>query len=135
MVLSWLLHYWVVRLPLFPRGLAYAVSGAALVCACALALWAHQTLNRAGTTADPRGPTTTLVTDGPFRFSRNPIYIAELLLYLSVAFFVDSVSFLPVLIPVVLVLDVGVVRREERYLEAKFGDDYRRYAARVRRWC
>ena len=75
-----------------------------------------------------------MVTDGPYRATRNPIYVAFMLAILGLACALDNpwcVILLPVLI---VVLDVGVVRREERYLEAKFGDAYRTYCAHVRRW-
>ena len=75
-----------------------------------------------------------MVTDGPYRYSRNPLYLRVTLLYLGFAFLVNDVWLLAVLPLVLIVLYVGVIRREERYLEAKFGDEYRAYKATVRRW-
>jgi len=89
---------------------------------------------RASTNIDPSKPTTALVTSGIYRFSRNPIYAATTLLYIAAAL---SFRVLPalILLPVVLVvLHFGVIRREERYLESKFGEAYRAYRSHVRRW-
>lgn len=79
-------------------------------------------------------PSTTLITEGPYRFSRNPAYVTLVLLYLGGAVLVGSAwLFLP-LPAALVVLHFGVIAREERYLERTFGDDYRNYTARVRRW-
>jgi protein-S-isoprenylcysteine O-methyltransferase Ste14 len=86
-------------------------------------------MRRAGTNIRPDQPTLALVTDGAFRFSRNPLYLAATGLYVGVALLVDALWPLVLLIPM-----LAVVAREERYLEAKFGDAYRAYKARVRRW-
>ena len=117
-----------------PRPLAYVMSIALLVASIGLGSWARLHLKRRGTPVDPRQPTTALVTDGPYRFSRNPLYLRVTLLYLGFAFLVNDVWLLAVLPLVLIVLYVGVIRREERYLEAKFGDEYRAYKATVRRW-
>lgn len=91
-------------------------------------------LRRLGTDFRTHKPASTLVTDGPYRVSRNPIYIALSLVHIGIAVAVDSPWMLAMLIPALAVVRVGVIAREERYLEAKFGDDYRRYRASVRRW-
>ena len=89
---------------------------------------------RAKTHIDPRKPATALVTGGPYRFSRNPIYVATTLLYIGAALSFRIISAL-VLLPLALILlEFGVIRREERYLEQKFGDRYREYRSSVRRW-
>ena len=91
-------------------------------------------MKRAGTNVRPDRPSLAIVTDGPFRYSRNPLYLAGLGLYVAVALLVNTLwpfALLPVML---LILDRGIVRREERYLEAKFGGPYRAYRARVRRW-
>jgi len=91
-------------------------------------------LNRAGTPVNPYRPSTTLVTAGPYRYSRNPMYIALTLAYLGAAVVVNTVWPVMLLPGLLLVMQWGVVSREERYLERRFGDEYRRYQARVRRW-
>ena len=89
---------------------------------------------RAGTTPNPTQPTTAIVLHGPFRFTRNPMYVSLVALYVSLTLFVNSVWPLILLPAVVLLIQREVIAREEAYLEAKFGDEYRAYKARVRRW-
>jgi protein-S-isoprenylcysteine O-methyltransferase Ste14 len=124
---------------LYPMHLAGGVwiriVGAALVVVSGvLSRWASGTMRRAGTNVLPNRPTLSIVTDGPFRCSRNPLYLAGLLLYLGLALVFNSGWPLLLYAPMFSVLNWGVVRREERYLEAKFGDVYLAYKARVRRW-
>lgn len=95
---------------------------------------AIRALGRAGTTFDVRKPTTAIATDGAFRFSRNPMYLAATLLYLGIASLVNSLWLLFLVVPALLVMQRGVVEREEQYLERKFGEEYLRYKSRVRRW-
>lgn len=89
---------------------------------------------RAGTSPDVRKPTTAISTDGIYRWSRNPMYVSLALLYLGIACWINSLSMLLLLVPVLVVVDLGVIKREERYLEIKFGDEYLRYKSQVRRW-
>ena len=69
-----------------------------------------------------------------FRFSRNPLYLSLTLLFTGLSLVMNSLWGLVVLVPVLVVMHVGVIRREERYLEAKFGESYRQYCSEVRRW-
>jgi protein-S-isoprenylcysteine O-methyltransferase Ste14 len=89
---------------------------------------------RAGTSFRTERPTTAIVTAGPFRYSRNPIYVALTLLYLGIGMVLNALWVLLLIVPVIAVMQRGVIAREERYLERKFGDEYRRYQVRVRRW-
>lgn len=90
--------------------------------------------HRAGTPPQPWRPTTTLVRSGPYRLTRNPMYLGFTLLYLGVSLWVDSL-WPPLFLPVVLVVMTrGVIVREEAYLERRFGDSFREYRAEVRRW-
>lgn len=91
-------------------------------------------LRRAGTSPNPRRPTTALVTDGPYRFTRNPLYLSMATIYAGAALGVNSFWTLILLAAAVALIDRGQMVREERYLEEKFGDAYRGYKARVRRW-
>ena len=111
-----------------PASLVAGAAGAALV-AAALGLF-----RRAGTDPLPMRPTTTLVFAGPYRFTRNPMYLGMALIYLSFALLFDLPWALALLPVVLLVVQTQVIAREERYLEAKFGDEYRAYRGRVRRW-
>lgn len=110
-------------------------AGAVLAAAAgALVAGALRRFRRAGTAVEPWRPSTALVTDGVYRFTRNPIYLAMALLYLGLALAMDGVVALLLLPPLLALVQVGVIAREERYLEGKFGEDYRRYVASVRRW-
>jgi protein-S-isoprenylcysteine O-methyltransferase Ste14 len=105
-----------------------------LVASGVLAVWAERTMHGAGTNVRPDKPTLTIVTTGPFRYSRNPLYIASTGFVMAVTLFFNALWPLVLLVPVLVVVRYGVVGREERYLEAKFGDSYRAYKAQVRRW-
>jgi len=105
-----------------------------------LALWlavsipAILTFRRARTSINPMAPSTALVVTGPFRFTRNPLYLGLVFGYSGVSMLIQA-WWAFVLLPVVLVvMQRAVIEREERYLERKFGEDYIRYKERVRRW-
>ena len=100
----------------------------------ALAAFSVRTFTRAGADVVPGRPATTLVTKGPYRVTRNPIYIGFTLVYFGIAILATSVWMLLLLVPLLIVLQKGVVLREEAYLDAKFGEDYQKYKARVPRW-
>jgi protein-S-isoprenylcysteine O-methyltransferase Ste14 len=112
------------------RGLGGALGTGAV----AFAFWGERTMKAAGTNVRPDLPAIAIVSNGPFAFTRNPLYLAVLAFFTGIGIALDSPAFLAVLVPMFVVLHVGVVRREELYLEAKFGDVYRGYKARVRRW-
>jgi protein-S-isoprenylcysteine O-methyltransferase Ste14 len=91
-------------------------------------------MQRANTNIDPYKPVTTVVTEGPFRYTRNPIYLALALLSAGIAFIANTFWVLLLLPFALLLINFGVIEREERYLENKFGKQYLDYKARVRRW-
>ncbi len=95
---------------------------------------ADTTMGNAGTNPDPSKPATVLVTYGPFRFSRNPQYLSVIVLYRGIAISANALWPMVLLSGSLLVITYGVIKREERYLERKFGDEYLRSKARVRRW-
>ena len=99
-----------------------------------LAISANVTFRRAGTPANPYRPTTALASGGPYRFSRNPMYLGLVLFTVGLGLVLDSMWFLLVAVAVMLALRNLVIVHEERYLEEKFGDQYRDYSKRVRRW-
>jgi protein-S-isoprenylcysteine O-methyltransferase Ste14 len=88
----------------------------------------------AGTNIPPTLPTTALVVDGIYRRTRNPLYLGMTLVYLGLGVAAGSLWAIGLVVLLMWVINVGVVAREERYLERKFGDTYRAYKARVRRW-
>jgi len=102
--------------------------------ALALVACAIATMTRAGSNVPTNLPTTTIVDTGPYRFTRNPIYLGMFLGLIGLAIAFENLWLLLMLVPFALVIRYGVVAREEAYLERKFGDDYRRYRASVRRW-
>ena len=128
---------WLRPLPLCADALRPAMRAAGFA---ALALWlvldgwALALLLRAGTSPNPMRPTTALVSTGPYRISRNPIYVGYVFLQIGLALLAGSAWLVLTLVPVLFLLDRFVIQREERYLETTFGDAYLRYRGRVRRW-
>jgi protein-S-isoprenylcysteine O-methyltransferase Ste14 len=104
------------------------------VLAVGIAAWGIQTMQAAGTNVNPALPTTAIVASGPFRFSRNPLYLALTLLYLGLTLAFNTWWGIVVLVPVLIIMHRGVVLREERYLEQKFGKTYRQYRSKVQRY-
>jgi len=129
LVLRWLWPWPMASYPavLWP-GIGLVVFGAAI------AVWGRRTLEGAGTNVNPSLPTTAIVTTGPFRYSRNPLYVALALFFLGLALALNTWWGPVVLVPLLIVMHQGVIAREERYLERKFGEDYLRYKSRVRRY-
>jgi len=117
-----------------PRATARAVGSAVLVASVILGGWSRTTMLNAGTNLDPRKPAVAIATAGPFRFTRNPLYLSLTGCYLGIALLVNALWPLALLAPVLVITHFGIVLREERYLEAKFGPAYLAYKARVRRW-
>jgi protein-S-isoprenylcysteine O-methyltransferase Ste14 len=94
----------------------------------------RRTLLRHGTNVNPLRPTTALVTEGIFRRTRNPLYVGIIIAQYAVALVFALDWLLLLILPSWIVLHFAVVTREERYLERKFGEAYRRYKARVPRY-
>ena len=124
----------LVPLSVLPNGLAIGFGVALGVPAVLLNWWSAVTMLRAGTSLTGLGSSTVVLKNGPFRISRNPIYVSMLLLAGAVALAVNSAWGLMLLMPLFLVLYFSAIIPEERYLERKFGEEYRDYCARVRRW-
>ena len=87
-----------------------------------------------GTTPNPFEPSTAIATGGPYRFTRNPMYLGMALAYVGLAFAIGILWALAALPVVLLVIDRVIIKREERYLKARFGEQYLAYKRRVRRW-
>jgi protein-S-isoprenylcysteine O-methyltransferase Ste14 len=123
---------WPVRL--VPTSVSTPLGAIVTLLAIALFVSAVRTFRAAGTPIPGNRPTTTIVRSGPYRFSRNPIYLAFSLLQLGLSFWVNSIALLITLIPAVALMSFVVIPREERYLEARFPTEYLPYKASVRRW-
>ena len=116
-----------------PSAVSLAAGIPLLVLAAGLMGWGIWSLSQKGESPYPYRPTERLLTDGALRVSRNPIYTADLLTLLGLAVLLDTATGLAV-VAAMGFLAHSVVKAEERYLEAKFGDEYREYRSRVRRW-
>jgi protein-S-isoprenylcysteine O-methyltransferase Ste14 len=117
-----------------PGLLQWGLGGLLIVAGLVLLLWFNTTFGRKGTAVEPWKPTTAIVTTGPYRFTRNPAYLGMALTYVGIAV-TSSTPWVLVPLPLVLaVIDRGVIAREERYLERKFGGEYLGYKRTVRRW-
>jgi len=117
--------------PLWARSIG-AVAG--IVAGVLLIASAYRLFRRAGVDADPYRPTSGIISSGPYKYSRNPMYVGLILIYAGLAALFGGLWCWLLLPVAVLVLDFGVVRQEEAYLERRFGDAYRAYRNQVRRW-
>ena len=117
-----------------PTAVAVAVAIAAGAAWLALDGVAIAHFRRAGTSMVPFNPSTALVTTGPYRFTRNPMYVGMACLYVGLAFALGMMWPLALLPIVIVLVDRLVIAREERYLERKFGEEYLAFTRRVRRW-
>ena len=93
-----------------------------------------RTIEKAGTPIRTDRPVPRLVTDGPFRYTRNPGYLGLTMLYAGIAVLRNALWAILLLPLVLYVIQRQVIGREERYLERTFGEEYRAYKAQVRRW-
>jgi protein-S-isoprenylcysteine O-methyltransferase Ste14 len=107
-----------------------------LVTACAVVLFllSYREFRRAGTSVQGSKRSTVIVRTGPYRFSRNPIYLAFILLVLGLSVWLNSLWLLVMLVPPVAIIALLVIPREERFLERNFNGQYSSYKAQVRRW-
>lgn len=109
--------------------------GLLLFCgALAFGKWGIETFKDAGTNVPPNKPATTIVTHGPFKYTRNPMYLGFVVMYVGLSMLADAPLMLFLTIGLWYVLDDQVIEKEEEYLTAKFGDEYLNYCDKVRRW-
>ena len=117
-----------------PRKVARLIGLPLLGAGLGLFLSSLRTMHRAGTDVRTNKPTSSLIVEGPYRFTRNPIYLGFTLVYGGITALANSLPSALLLPFVLVVMRRGVIEREERYLERIFGEEYLRYKARVRRW-
>jgi protein-S-isoprenylcysteine O-methyltransferase Ste14 len=122
------------RLPFLPRRLRRTLGPLMIICGFVIGLLGFREVHRAGSNVDPYKPVTAIVTGGPYRFTRNPMYLGFVLQYVGISALFNAL--LPILLLPALqqLMRRGVIEREERYLERKFGEEYLQYKGRVRRW-
>ena len=124
----------LIHLPFLPRPVALGLGGALLAGGVIVNLSAVPTMLRGHGTLNTSAPSAALVTSGPYRFSRNPMYVGLTLMYAGLASVFSVVWALPLLALALLYTNFRVIAPEERYLERRFGEAYRVYRARVHRW-
>lgn len=115
-------------------GLGMVVGLLLLLAATGIAAAALREMKQHGTTVEPGGEPTYLVTTGPFRFTRNPLYVSLLTIVVAIAVMMNTVWLLVAAVVLLLLLDRLVVRREEAVMNRRFPDAYAIYKSRVRRW-
>lgn len=120
--------------PMMAQSGQYIAGGIVIAVSFVLIPGALRGFRHAETPLDVRKPTSAIITDGPYRISRNPIYLSMMLLYLGIGLMIDGVWILLLAAPLAVVIQYGVILREEAYLEGKFGESYLAYKQSVRRW-
>jgi protein-S-isoprenylcysteine O-methyltransferase Ste14 len=124
----------LIPLPVLAAGMGKTPGIVLIAVGLLLGGWCVALFLSAGTAVQPHHPSTAIVTTGPYRWSRNPIYLALTAVSVGLGLWANSAWMLGLLLPTLVIMRIGVIGPEERYLEAKFGDAYRAYKARVRRW-
>jgi len=125
---------WLWPNPLLPEMLRYILGGTLIGLGLALVLASVRQFKAAGTSFHTHKPATAILTEGPYQISRNPIYIGLTAVYAGIGIAADAPWVWLLLLPALVVMHYGVILREERYLERKFGKEYLDYKASVRRW-
>jgi protein-S-isoprenylcysteine O-methyltransferase Ste14 len=122
------------HVPFLPRGVARVLGWPLVGGGMALAAWFVRTMRGVDTTIRIDKPVSSLVQNGPFRYSRNPGYVALAMIYTGIAVLRNALWAILLLPLVLYVIQREVIEREERYLERTFSEEYLAYKARVRRW-
>jgi protein-S-isoprenylcysteine O-methyltransferase Ste14 len=133
-VISVLVHFFLIQVSIVNYRTSLVCGIVLVILAPTLALSAVIMMKKAGTNVDPAKPALTIVRGGPYRFTRNPMYLALCLLQVALGFFLNDWFTLLFVVPFALILHYGVILREERYLTAKFGEPYLELKREVRRW-
>jgi protein-S-isoprenylcysteine O-methyltransferase Ste14 len=117
-----------------PRKIARSLGWPLLSAGVLLMGWFEWAMRHAGTPTNPYKPVSHSATEGPFSYTRNPAYLGMTMIYTGIAGLANALWAILMLPGALLVIQRGVIEREERYLERKFGEEYLHYKARVRRW-
>jgi len=125
-------YLWPV--PVLPPAIQYGAGSGLTVAALSLFGLTFKEFSRTRTSIDHRRPTTAIITTGPFRLTRNPVYASMTMLFIGIATLIDGLWILAMVIPAVVIVQFFVIAKEESFLEREFGDTYRRYRDSVRRW-
>jgi len=131
---SGLVHFFVFSIPILSEPFALILGIICMLVGPSLAVPALLTMRAAGTHANPAKPALLIVRGGPYRFTRNPMYLALCLVQAGIGFLLNDWITLLFVVPLALVLHFGVILPEEKYLEAKFGEQYLALKRAVRRW-
>lgn len=125
---------WFQPFPFLPKTISIVLGILLIVAGIGAIAMIWRQMHAAKTNIEPWKPTNKILDTGFYGYSRNPIYLAMILIYLGVSCLFNSIWFLPFLPVALLVIRFGVILREEKYLESKFGEDYLSYKSKVRRW-
>lgn len=125
---------WFHHFAFLPKVVGYILGGSLIAAGLIIVLIAKVKMSKVDTNIEPWKPTTAILSDGIYAISRNPIYLAMIVMYLGAVFLLNSLWILPPLALVILIMHYGVILREEKYLEQKFGAEYLTYKEKVRRW-
>lgn len=125
---------WFYPFPMMLGGLAVVLGNLLFLVGIGVIAIIFAQMRKAKTNIEPWKPTTKILDTGFYGISRNPIYLGMILIYLGISCLFNSIWFLPFLPLSLLAIHYGVILREEKYLESKFGEEYLDYKQRVRRW-
>lgn len=136
LALSFVFHYfWPLSFGLPSGSLIPHLIGAPLLFGGSLIIiFSKKELIRLGQPSEPRKPTTRIVREGLYKYSRNPMYTGLALCYAGLGIAIDKPWLLILLVPTVIIVHLLLIRPEERYLEEKFGEEFIQYKKTVRRW-
>ena len=136
LILGIALHF-MVKLTIFSEssvGYGYIIGALLILSGVSLIIWAAKTFKKLGETPHHGKPIHSIMTSGPFQFTRNPMYLSLTSIYIGLSLIINTYWLLLFLPFVLIILHYGVILREEKYLEKKFKEEYVSYKSQVRRW-
>jgi len=136
LVLGIMLNF-IVKLAIFSEssvGYVYFAGGLLILSGVSLIIWAAKTFKKSGEAPHHGNPIHKIITSGPFQFTRNPMYLSMISIYIGLSIILNTYWLLLFLPPMLTILHYGVILREEEYLENKFKEEYVSYKSQVRRW-